>query len=277
MTTAASSEELTNDMTPRVMAYRVRHEDVPDTSEAFQRAARLPDGPEKDRTREEIVCAWLPMADRLAGRFRHRGEAMEDLRQVAAIGLVKAVERYDPLRGTAFESFAVPTITGELKRHFRDRLWSVHVPRRVQELRSRVRDARDELAQRRGIMAPTVEQIAFHTGMTEDDVVTGVEAMDCFSVLSLDATLSTAEEGLTLGDTLGAWDKALDAVIDRESVKPRLRRLPDRERKILYLRFFRGMTQSSIAEDLGISQMHVSRLINDSCARIRRDVMRDAA
>ncbi|MFI6082786.1 SigB/SigF/SigG family RNA polymerase sigma factor [Streptomyces sp. NPDC051217] len=264
-------------MTPRVMAYRVRHEDVPDTSEAFERAARLPDGPERHRTRGEIVCAWLPMADRLAGRFRHRGEALEDLRQVAAIGLVKAVERYDPYRGTAFESFAVPTITGELKRHFRDRLWSVHVPRRVQELRGRVRDARDELAQWHGVLAPTVEEIALHSGMTEDEVVTGVEAMDCFSVLSLDASLSSLEDGPTLGDSLGAWDEALDTVIDRESVKPRLRRLPDREKKILYLRFFRGMTQSSIAEDLGISQMHVSRLINDSCARIRRDVMRDAA
>ncbi|MET9552379.1 SigB/SigF/SigG family RNA polymerase sigma factor [Streptomyces sp. NPDC006645] len=264
-------------MTPRVMAYRVRHEDVPDTSEDFERAAALPDGPEKDRTRREIVCAWLPMADRLAGRFRHRGEALEDLRQVAAIGLVKAVERYDPHRGTAFESFAVPTITGELKRHFRDRLWSVHVPRRVQELRARVGDARDELAQRHGILAPTIEEIARHTGMTEDEVIMGVEAMDCFSVLSLDASLSATEEGPTLGDSLGARDAALDAVIDRESVKPRLRRLPDREKRILYLRFFRGMTQSSIAEDLGISQMHVSRLINDSCARIRREVLRDAA
>lgn len=264
-------------MTPRVMAYRVRHEDVPDTSEAFERATALPDGPEKDRTRREIVCAWLPMADRLAGRFRHRGEALEDLRQVAAIGLVKAVERYDPHRGTAFESYAVPTITGELKRHFRDRLWSVHVPRRVQELRSRVRDARDELAQRHGILAPTVAQIARHAAMTEDEVLMGVEAMDCFSVLSLDANLSVGEEGPTLGDSLGAWDEALDAVIDRESVKPRLRRLPDREKRILYLRFFHGMTQSSIAEDLGISQMHVSRLINDSCARIRREVLRDAA
>lgn len=264
-------------MTPRVMAYRVRHEDVPDTSEAFERAAGLPDGPEKDRTREEIVCAWLPMADRLAGRFRHRGETLEDLRQVAAIGLVKAVERYDPHRGAAFESFAVPTIIGELKRHFRDRLWSVHVPRRVQELRARVRDARDDLAQRHGVMAPTVEELAFHAGMTEHEVVMGVEAMDCFHVLSLDASLSAPEDGHTLGDSLGDWDEALDMVVDRESVKPRLRRLPDREKKILYLRFFRGMTQSSIAEDLGISQMHVSRLINDSCARIRRDVMRDAA
>ncbi|EST33468.1 SigB/SigF/SigG family RNA polymerase sigma factor [Streptomyces niveus] len=264
-------------MTPRVMAYRVRHEDVPDTSEAFERTAALPDGPEKDRTRGEIVCAWLPMADRLAGRFRHRGEALEDLRQVAAIGLVKAVERYDPHRGTAFESFAVPTITGELKRHFRDRLWSVHVPRRVQELRARVRDARDELAQRHGNMSPTVEEIARHAGMTEDEVGLGYEAMECFSVLSLDASLTAVEEGPTLGDSLGVRDEALDAVVDRESVKPRLRRLPDREKKILYLRFFRGMTQSGIAEDLGISQMHVSRLINDSCARIRRDVLRDVA
>ncbi|MFI6694030.1 SigB/SigF/SigG family RNA polymerase sigma factor [Streptomyces sp. NPDC050433] len=266
-------------MTPRVMAYRVRHEDVPDTSEAFERAAGLPDGPEKDRTREEIVCAWLPMADRLAGRFRHRGEALEDLRQVAAIGLVKAVERYDPYRGTAFESFAVPTITGELKRHFRDRLWSVHVPRRVQELRGRVRDARDELAQRHGNMAPTVEDVALHAEMTEDEVLMGVEAMDCFSVLSLDANLSALDEegSATPGDSLGGWDEALDAVIDRESVKPNLRRLPDREKRILFMRFFHGMTQSSIAKDLGISQMHVSRLINNSCARIRREVMRDAA
>ncbi|WP_236239526.1 RNA polymerase sigma factor SigF [Streptomyces sp. CC228A] len=253
------------------------HDDAPDTAEAFRRLAALPPGPERDAVRQDIVRAWLPMADRLAGRFRNRGEALEDLKQVAALGLVKAVDRYDPERGAAFESFAVPTITGEIKRHFRDHMWTLHVPRRVQDLRGRVRLAYRELSHSVGGRTPTVAEIAKKAGMTEEEAVAGLEALDSFTALSLDAELPGTEDGYTLVDALGGPDPALDVVVDREAVKPRLQSLPEREQRILYMRFFRDMTQSSIAEDLGISQMHVSRLISRCCTRLREDIMRDAA
>ncbi|MCF3137009.1 SigB/SigF/SigG family RNA polymerase sigma factor, partial [Streptomyces olivochromogenes] len=243
----------------------------------FARLAGLDDGPEREALRDELVTAWLPMAHRIAGRFRDRGESVEDLRQVAALGLVKAVDRFDPERG-AFESYAVPTITGEVKRHFRDRMWALRVPRRVQELRNRVRLARRELTENPGTPEPSVADLAAHTGLTEDEVGAGLEALESFSTLSLDAELSTGDDGYSLADTLGATDSSYDVVVDRESAKEGLRRLPERERAILYMRFFEDMTQSRIADLLGISQMHVSRLISRSCARIRDEALgRDTA
>ncbi|MFE0171011.1 RNA polymerase sigma factor SigF [Streptomyces sp. NPDC059002] len=253
------------------------HDDAPDTSADFARLVALPRGPERDALRQEIVGAWLPMADRLAGRFRNRGESLDDLRQVAALGLVKAVDRYDPRRGTAFESYAVPTVTGEIKRHFRDHMWTLHVPRRVQDLRNRVRFARQDLAQTISGRAPTTAEIAEHAQMSEEDAAAGLEALDSFTALSLDAELPGSEDGYALRDALGGPDPALDVVIDREAVKPRIAQLPERERTILYMRFFGDMTQSRIAEQLGISQMHVSRLISRCCDRLRDQVMRDAA
>ncbi|MER6349949.1 SigB/SigF/SigG family RNA polymerase sigma factor [Streptomyces sp. NPDC001595] len=252
--------------------HRRTHDDAPETADLFARLADLPDGPERDAVRDELVTAWLPMAHRIAGRFRDRGEAVEDLRQVAALGLVKAIDRYDPERG-AFESYAVPTITGEVKRHFRDRMWALRVPRRVQELRNKVRVARRELAQAPGTREPTVAEIAAHTGLTEEEVGAGLEALESFSTLSLDAELSGDEDGYSLADTLGAPDSSYDIVVDRESAKECLRNLPERERAILYMRFFEDMTQSRIADRLGISQMHVSRLISRSCARVRDEAL----
>jgi RNA polymerase sigma-B factor len=253
------------------------HDDAPDTAEAFRTLVGLPPGPQRDALRARIVEAWLPMAERLAGRFRSRGESYEDLRQVASLGLVKAVDRYDPERGNAFESYAVPTITGEIKRHFRDHMWTLHVPRRVQDLRNRVRFAAQELSQTPPGHGPAVAEIAAHAGMSEEDVRTGLEALESFTALSLDAELPGSEDGYSLGDALGAADPALDTVVDREAVKPRLAALPERERTILYMRFFGGMTQSRIAEQLGISQMHVSRLISRSCTRMRDQIMHDVA
>ncbi|GHF53887.1 RNA polymerase sigma factor SigF [Streptomyces griseosporeus] len=252
------------------------HDDAPDTAARFARMAELPDGPERDALRDELVTAWLPMAHRIAGRFRDRGESLEDLRQVAALGLVKAVDRYDPSRG-AFESYAVPTITGEVKRHFRDRMWALRVPRRVQELRNKVRLARRDLTQNPGTPEPSVADIAAHTGLTEEEVATGLEALDSFSTLSLDAEVSSDDDGYSLADTLGETDASFDTVIDRESAKEGLRHLPERERAILYMRFFEDMTQSRIADRLGISQMHVSRLISRSCARVRDEALGRAA
>ncbi|WP_320776066.1 RNA polymerase sigma factor SigF [Streptomyces sp. CRN 30] len=251
------------------------HDDAPDTAADFRELAVLPDGPRRDTLRDRIVEAWLPMAERLAGRFRSRGENYDDLRQVAALGLVKAVDRYDPERGNAFESYAVPTITGEIKRHFRDHLWTLHVPRRVQDLRNRVRTAGQDLSQTISGRSPTVAEIAEHADLSEEDVREGQEALESFSALSLDAALPGSDDGYSLSDALGGPDPALDTVVDREAVRKRLAALPDRERAILYMRFFDDMTQSSIAEELGISQMHVSRLITRCCDRVREQVLRE--
>ncbi|MFF4804921.1 SigB/SigF/SigG family RNA polymerase sigma factor [Streptomyces sp. NPDC001351] len=254
---------------------RRRHDDAPDTADLFARLVTLEDGSEREAVRDELVTAWLPMAHRIAGRFRDRGESVEDLRQVAALGLVKAIDRYAPERG-AFESYAVPTITGEVKRHFRDRMWALRVPRRIQELRNKVRVARRELTQTPGSPEPSAADIAAHTGLTEDEVNSGLEALDSFSTLSLDAELSGDEDGYSLVDTLGAADSAYDIVIDREAAKEGLRRLPERDRAILYMRYFEDMTQSRIADRFGISQMHVSRLISRSCARVRAEALGQA-
>ncbi|MER5882101.1 SigB/SigF/SigG family RNA polymerase sigma factor [Streptomyces sp. NPDC001910] len=249
-----------------------RFDDAPESAALFTKLGELEDGPERDAVRDELVSMWLPMAHRLAGRFRDRGEGIEDLRQVAALGLIKAVDRFDPDRG-AFESYAIPTITGEVKRHFRDRMWAVRVPRRVQELRNRVRVARRELRQQPGPAEPTIAEIAAHARLTEEEVSAGMEAMEGFSALSLDVEMGAGEDGYSLGDTLGATDSSFDTIVDRQAAAKELRRLPERERSILYMRFFEDMTQGRIAEKLGISQMHVSRLITRSCARVRNGAL----
>ncbi|MDT0346343.1 SigB/SigF/SigG family RNA polymerase sigma factor [Streptomyces litchfieldiae] len=249
------------------------HHDAPDTREAFRRLSHMRPGPERDKLREEIVRAWMPMAARLARQYRNRGESLEDLEQVARLGLVKAVLRYDPELGTAFESYAVPTITGEIKRHFRDHLWGMHVPRRVQELRNRVRVASNELSHTLDGRRPDAAEIAEYANMTQQEARAGLEALHSFTVLSLDAELSGAPEGgYSLLDTLGRAEPGFERVVERESLRSRLRALPERERQILYLRFFRGMTQSGIAEQVGISQMHVSRLLTRTCSRLREEV-----
>ncbi|RFU84562.1 SigB/SigF/SigG family RNA polymerase sigma factor [Streptomyces triticagri] len=246
---------------PRV---RRTHDDTPDTAAAFRHAAGLGRGPERDLLYEQLVRDWLPMAHRIAAKFRDRGENMDDLRQVAAVGLVKAVRRYDPGRGP-FISYAVPTITGELRRHFRDHTWDVRVPRRVQELRNTVRRARRELMLTPGSHEPTTAQLAVHTGRSEDEVRQGLDALTSYRSLSLDAE---SDDGFSIADTLGDDDGGFDLVADRQAARQGLRHLPKREKRVLYLRFFEDMTQSRIAEELGISQMHVSRLISRSCRRV---------
>ncbi len=253
---------------PRVSGGRV-HDDAPDTAADFSRLAALPEGPERDAVRDRLTKAWLPMAHRIAGRFRNRGESLEDLRQVAALGLVKAIDRYEPGRG-AFERMC---IRDRIKRHFRDRMWALRVPRRIQELRNKVRVARRDLAAGSGGETPSVAEIAAHAGLTEEEVNAGLEALESFSTLSLDAEMSTSDDGFSLADTIGTCDEAFDVVIDREAAKEGLRRLPERERAILYMRFFEDMTQSRIAERLGISQMHVSRLISRCCAQVREQAL----
>ncbi|MFI6495694.1 SigB/SigF/SigG family RNA polymerase sigma factor [Streptomyces sp. NPDC050564] len=251
------------------------YDDTPDTDAAFRRIANLPDGLERSALRQEVVCAWMPMAVRLARRFRHRGETFEDLKQVAQLGLVKAVSRFDPSLGTAFPSFAIPTILGEVKRHFRDDLWVVHVPRRVQELCGRVRAAGHELSSSPGGSEPSVPEIAAYTGLTEAEVRLGQGALESFTALSVDAVPGRSADSYPLTDTLGGVEPGFDRVVNREALRPLLRALPERERQILYMRFFCEMTQDRIGLQLGVSQMYVSRLITRTCARLHDQVMAD--
>ncbi|MEU2791346.1 SigB/SigF/SigG family RNA polymerase sigma factor [Streptomyces sp. NPDC007100] len=248
----------------------------PDTTEELRLLVTLPDGPRKERLRHRVITAWLPLAHRQAVRLRERGEQLDDLKQVAALGLVKAVDRFDPERADAFEQFAIPTITGELKRHFRDHTWDVHVPRRTQELRNKVRKSVRELSTTLDGRSPTVAQIAEHARLPEEDVLLGLEALETYRSLSLDVALDRSgdNDDYTLMDTLGSADGRFGLIEDREAVKPALAKLPERERRILYLRFFKDMTQSAIATELGLSQMHVSRLISRALARVRAEVTR---
>ncbi|MFE4257115.1 SigB/SigF/SigG family RNA polymerase sigma factor [Streptomyces sp. NPDC056910] len=253
------------------------HDDSPDTVQAFHRLAASDAGPEHDVLCEELIDAWLPMAHRIARRFRNKGENAEDLQQVAAIGLLKAVNRYDPEQG-AFEPYAVPTIRGELRRHFRDYTWDVRVPRRVQDLRSQVRAARRRLQERPGTSGePGIEELAAETGLSAEEVRDGMEALDSYSALSLDAQTTTGENGYSLADTLGHTEGGFALAEDREAAKESLKALPERERTVLYLRFFEDMTQQRIADQLGMSQMHVSRLITRTCAAVRDQALDPAA
>ncbi|MEU9605628.1 SigB/SigF/SigG family RNA polymerase sigma factor [Streptomyces sp. NPDC048057] len=259
-------------LAPRAARRTRPHDDAPDTTTAFRRLAVLPRGRERDRVREEVTKAWLPMAHRIAARYRSKGEPMDDLRQVAALALVKAVDRYDPSRGSAFESFAVPTITGEVRRHFRDHSWALHVPRRVQEVRNRVRIAHQELSATGREPAPA--DIAHHAELDEGDVREGLRALHSHTALSLDAPLGTAPDGASaLADTLGAPDPGLETVVDREAVRHLIARLPEREQRILYLRFFHDMTQAGIAAEFGLSQVHVSRILTATCRELRRKAL----
>ena len=214
----------------------------------------------------------MPMARRLARRYRDRGESSDDLLQVAAVGLVKAVDRYDPSQGHAFESFAIPTIVGELRRHFRDHAWDLHVPRWVQEARSRVRRAQQELVTARQGRSPTVAEVARHTGLAEEDVILGLEAYRAYSAVSLDAPLPGLDNS-SLADTMGSEDTASTWSSTAWHCARCSRSCPERERRILFLRFFGSMTQHQIAELVGLSQMHVSRLIARSCATLRQGML----
>jgi RNA polymerase sigma-B factor len=233
------------------------------------------DDPRRAAARDEIVTMHLPLAAFLARRFRDRGESLEDLTQVATIGLLKAVDRFEPERGVEFSTFATPTMVGEIKRHFRDKGWAIRVPRRLQELRIAISRATAELGQETG-RSPTVAELAAHLQVPEEDILEGLESAQAYATLSLDAAVAeTAEEGASLADTLGAEDTALGEVEARATVHPLLAGLPARERRIVEMRFYENMTQSQIAERVGVSQMHVSRLLARSLAQMRTQLVAD--
>jgi RNA polymerase sigma-B factor len=210
--------------------------------------------------RNQLVEEHMRLAEFLARRFSHRGESPDDLRQVALVGLLKAVERFEPDRGLQFSSFATPTITGELKRHFRDKGWAVRVPRRIQELHLELDRTVADLNQELG-RPPTPAEIAQRAGVLEEDVLESMEAGSLYRLASLDSSRSDDETAPSPAQRLGELDHELGAVENRVAVSEMLSLLPEREQKIVYLRFFEGLTQSEIAEQIGISQMHVSRLL----------------
>src|SRR5690606_13382870 len=216
----------------------------------------------------------LPLVEHLARRFRNRGEPLDDLIQVGTIGLIKSVDRFDSTRGVEFSTYATPTIVGELKRHFRDRGWAIRVPRRLQELRLSLASATGDLTQELG-RAPTVAELAAKLGLPKEEVLEGLESANAYSTLSLDAPDQGHDDAPAVVDSLGSEDEALEGVEYREALRPLLAQLPEREKRILLLRFFSGMTQSQIAEEVGISQMHVSRLLARTLAQLRERLLSD--
>ena len=254
--------------TSRLSVDRVR------TRELFIELQGAPeDDPRHQRARDSLVEQHLPLVEHLARRFRNRGEPYDDLVQVATIGLIKSVDRFDLGREVEFSTYATPTIVGEIKRHFRDKGWAVRVPRRLQELRLSLASATSELSQKQG-RSPTVSELAAFMKITDEEVLEGLESANAYSTLSLDAGDSgSGDEPMPVADTLGSEDEGLEGVEYRESLKPMLEQLPSREKKILMLRFFKNMTQSEIATEIGISQMHVSRLLARTLAQLREGLL----
>jgi RNA polymerase sigma-B factor len=230
--------------------------------------------PRRLAMRNRLATLHLPLAEHLARRFAGRGEPYEDLVQVATIGLIKSLDRYDPSRGVEFSTYATPTILGEIKRWFRDKGWAVRVPRRLQELRLSIGAATTELTHQLG-RSPTIAELARTLGTGEDAVLEALESASAYSAVSLDSPETDAETGTAPLDTIGHDDEALEGVENREAIARILGTLPERERRIIVLRFFRNMTQSQIADDVGISQMHVSRLLSRTLARLRESLLND--
>jgi RNA polymerase sigma-B factor len=219
--------------------------------------------------REALVERFLPLARQLARRYQRGGEQLDDLVQVASLGLLKAIDRFDPARETAFSSFAVPTILGELKRHFRDKGWSVRVPRDLQELAVRVDRVSDELGRELG-RAPTPAEIAERTGTTTEQVLEAREAAGAYRAVSLDRPRDDDEdEGDGMAASVGLEDPGFGVAEDAATVERLMRVLTEREREVLRLRFAEDLTQSEIGDRVGVSQMHVSRIIRQAIGRLR--------
>lgn len=234
----------------------------PDDAEVQTLFSRLPD----QKARDEIATLFLPFAEYLARRFSGRGEAVEDLTQVANIGLLNAIDRFDPSREVQFSTYAAATIVGELKRHFRDKGWALRVPRRLQELAVHINRSLPDLTQALG-RAPTIPELATHLGVRTDEIADAMDAVQAYSTTSLDAP--SGEDAPAPVDSLGSEDPSLELLEEWSSIAPAVAELSARDRRVLFLRFFRGLTQSEIAEDVGVSQMHVSRILTQTLERLR--------
>ncbi|RAV10091.1 B/F/G family RNA polymerase sigma-70 factor [Mycolicibacterium sp. GF69] len=250
----------------------VRHSEYADVADMFRRLKTLDTGSlAYRRLREAVIQRTLPLADHVARRYRNRGEPIDDLVQAARVGLVNAVNRFDPDNGADFLSFAIPTIMGEVRRHFRDYGWAVKVPRRLKDLQGQLVRARAELSQQIG-RAPTPSEVAHHLGIEREAVMEATIASSNYSTLSTDVQACGDDESRPVGDTIGDIDPNIDKVVDLETVRPLIAALPEREKTVLLLRFFESMTQTQIAERMGYSQMHVSRLLAQALRRLREQV-----
>jgi RNA polymerase sigma-B factor len=245
-----------------------RRRETADLVEQLRRATSKHD---QRRLRQQLVILNVPVATSIALRYRGRGESIEDLVQTAHLGLVKAVNGFDPHRGQDLLAYAVPTISGEVKRHFRDQGWDIRPPRRVQELRGEVERASAELTQKLG-RAPRLSEIAAYLDAPEDDVVECVASADLYHVHSLDAPVGGMQD-LSVSETLGELDPLLGQIEDVLSVRPLLDQLSARDRRILRLRFFQGWTQQQIADDVGVTQMQISRLLSSALRRLREGLV----
>jgi RNA polymerase sigma-B factor len=223
------------------------------------------------RQRDAIVERCLPLAEHIARRYRNRGEPLDDLIQSARMGLVHAVNRFNVDNGADFLAFAVPTVAGEVRRHFRDRGWAVKVPRRVKDLQAQLNNARSELSQQLG-HAPNATEIAEHLGIDRDLVVDATFAGNNYSVLSTDSASGSDDTYPSVADKLGVIDAGIDKVLQVETVRPLIAALPERQRTVLTLRFFEDMTQTEIANHIGCSQMHVSRLLARALDTVRDQI-----
>nr|WP_229323731.1 RNA polymerase sigma factor SigF [Streptomyces sp. UNOC14_S4] len=241
----------------------------------FDRLAELEEGTRAYQyARNTLIEMNLSLVRFAAGRFRSRGDQMDDIVQVGTIGLIKAIDRFDLSREVEFTTFAIPYIVGEIKRHFRDTSWAVHVPRRLQELRVEIAKATGELAQELD-HTPTAAELAEHLGISREEVVEGIVASNGYTAGSLDLPTEDGDEssGTTYADRLGGVDPALEGVENLHALKPLVAELDIRERQILRMRFGGEMTQSEIGAELGISQMHVSRLLSRILARLRAGLL----
>jgi RNA polymerase sigma-B factor len=233
-------------------------------------------GRDKDPSiREELVHRFMPLARRLAARYRGDREPLEDLVQVASLGLVKALDRFDPERGVAFSSYAVPTILGELKRHFRDRGWAIRVPRDLQERIARVERVAGELPSKLG-RAPSVNEIAATLEIDSEDVLEAMEAAHAHHAMSLDAQQHTEEgEGMAMSERVGTEEAGFETVEYGAAIEDVVASLSERDRQVLHLRFVEDLTQTQIAERVGVSQMHVSRILRSALERLREEAARE--
>ncbi|WP_024796711.1 SigB/SigF/SigG family RNA polymerase sigma factor [Tomitella biformata] len=244
-------------------------DDYSDVAASLQALTEIsPDSPEFARLREQVITRCLPLAEHIAMRFRGRGEPHEDLLQVARIGLVNAIDRFDITRGGDFVSYAVPTIMGEVRRYFRDSGWAMRVPRRMKELHLMIARSTEVLSQRLG-RAPTARELSVELGISVQEVSEGLLVKGAYHTDSMDAAVFGEDGGLRLSEVLGAEDPELQNVDGYVALQPLLAQLPDRERRILLLRFFGSMTQTQIAERVGMSQMHVSRILARTLEQLR--------
>lgn len=223
--------------------------------------------------RETIVKRCLPLADHIAFRYHRKGENLDDLVQIARVGLMHAVNRYNPDAGTSFLSYAVPTMLGEIRRHFRDNGWAMHVPRRLKDLHVQITRVTPRLTQTLG-RAPTATDLAEELGADRQEVVECLVAGDAYSVRSIDSPIAGADDSTrSLADTIGEVDSDMEHITDRESLRPLLAALPERERAVISMRFFAGMTQTQIAERIGVSQMQVSRILAKTLQQLREGMI----